>query len=267
MKTTITRYIGKCPICEGDFKLTLDRNMVHHGYERLGHGSIVGDCRAVGAPSYEWSCDISKVYRSEVEARLTHAEQWLARLQSGEITELLHTEYPGAKLENIVKGDPKWPRILRTCIAQTESKVEALTCEIARMTRLIEAWVRRPLRTVEEFESGGTAERNAKRAAREAEKAAKVAAKIASYQKRLDTAVRKKTTSTIADIFESAPRQLRDLTGCSREQAFVMLDRTHVFAAFGLDLAADDRHSGPNGSMLSSMRYSKKDIEWPASLK
>lgn len=45
---TVTRYVGKCPICEGDFKLTTDaihgnfgdgQKMVHHGYQRPGDGS------------------------------------------------------------------------------------------------------------------------------------------------------------------------------------------------------------------------------------
>ena len=67
---TVTRYVGKCPICEGDFKLTTDaihgnfgdgQKMVHHGYQRPGDGSgIIGDCYAVGRPAYEESCDVTR---------------------------------------------------------------------------------------------------------------------------------------------------------------------------------------------------------------
>jgi hypothetical protein len=47
----VTRYIGRCGVCEGDYKL-LSGRLVHHGYRRPGHGYIVGDCFGVARLPY-----------------------------------------------------------------------------------------------------------------------------------------------------------------------------------------------------------------------
>lgn len=271
-KNTVTRYIGKCPICEGDFKLTADKRMVHHGYQRPGHGSIEGDCRAVGEPPYEVSCEVTKMYRGGLMAHVERCEAWLRKAFAGEVMELHYTPaWPrNAPTTLVRKGDETWPKVLADHMRDTESDIRYTGREIERLTRLVDVWEPRSLRTVEEDEAAAREVKDAAKAKRVADKEAKLVAKIASYQKRLDTAVRKRNPRTIADIFESAQRSLRDMVSCSRSQALAMLGRDHVFAAFDLDPAAGDSYNGPNGKALLNMRTSdwdKSDFTWPEGLK
>ena len=43
---------AECQVCERTQALTKDGVLVHHGYERPGHGWIVGDCFGVGHKPY-----------------------------------------------------------------------------------------------------------------------------------------------------------------------------------------------------------------------
>lgn len=268
-KQTVTRFIGKCPVCEGTYKLTADKRMVHHGYERPGWGHIVGDCFAVGYESYEVSCLATEKYLAQVRALLAARLETLGNLKSGRTKKLSVTIWRGGKRdsEEIGPKDPRWERTRENAISDLAREVEQIRKEITRLTGLIDAWAPQALRTVEELEGLNAAERKAKSDKRAQDKAAKVQAKVESYQKRLATAIKNKTASTIADIFDSAQRQLRDMTGCTRAEAFAMLDRNNVFLAFGLDLTRDDHYSGPNSDVISRMRYTKKsDFDWPKDL-
>lgn len=257
---TVTRFVGLCPICEGEFKLTVERRLVHHGYQRPGWGSIVGDCFAVGAPPYEISCEITKTYRSLVEVKKARAEAWLGRLKRGEVSEL-----PIGRRRMVTPTSPEWPSALSMAIMEAEGAVSAAGKEIERVSGLIDRWVLRPLRTVDEMAGATKAQRDAKTAKLAAARATKLAEKVASYQRRLDTAVRNKTPSTIADVFESAPNKLQDMAKCSRAEAFALLNRDHVFTAFDLQLSPP--HWSTNDRRLGEMRYNfDKTFVWPAAL-
>jgi hypothetical protein len=57
---------GTCPVCFRNIKLTDDQKMVHHGYERPGHGYIVGDCFTVKTYlPYELSAEGTKAFISQ----------------------------------------------------------------------------------------------------------------------------------------------------------------------------------------------------------
>ena len=269
----VTRFVGKCPICEGEFKLTAGHSMVHHGYKRPGDGAIEGDCRAVGYDPYEISCEITKIYRNDMQSALASELSYLARLQAGEIASITVLEYVsfsvGKVSKTYSKGDDMFARALRTEIAQSESIITTVKREIARLTKLIDAWTLQPLRTVEEFEAPKAAAKAAAKADRAALKAEKLAKKIAFYQKRLDSAVAKRKGWAVADIFEAAQGSLRNDFGFTVENAISALDRNHVFTAFGFDVAAHYM-TGIN----NSLRYawyefadaSRPNPTWPASL-
>lgn len=265
---TVTRYIGKCPICEGEFKLTADKKMVHHGYTRPGHGSIEGDCLAVGHDPYEISCEITKVYRAAVEESKAKSMAFLARLQSGAVKSLTSRTWNGKGMDQQVvnEGETGFTYLMRTTISGVESEIRTLDREIARLTGLIDAWTLQPLRTVEEFEGPKAAEKAAKAAKRVADKAAKLADKIASYQKRIDSAVAKRKPWIIVDIFESAQRSLCCDFGFNRADAIPALERNHVFTALGFDLAA--RYSdAPNANLRYTWyEFSDNRPAWPAGL-
>jgi len=56
---------GTCQACFRLIALKGER-MVHHGYERPGHGYIVGDCWGVGAKPYELDVSVTKTWLAEV---------------------------------------------------------------------------------------------------------------------------------------------------------------------------------------------------------
>lgn len=217
---TVTRHVGICQICEGEHKLTTDafpslgifgqqHKVVHHGYKRPGHGSIEGDCAGVGEVPFETSCEATKKYRGSVAAGRALQALRLAALRSGEVTELhVRSWQRNASVEVVRAGDDMWPRELASKIREVEHHVAELDREVARLDAMVARWAPLPLRTVDEFEAPKRDAKAAAKAKREQDYQAKTEGKIASYKKRLAVALKNHTTSTIADIFESAPRQL-----------------------------------------------------------
>lgn len=283
---TISRFVGTCQVCAATHKLTTDmfpslgifgtgHKLVHHAFTRPGDGEIHGGCYAVGRPAYEESCDTTREYLADViRPRHAYAVAYLARLTSGGVTEIREPSWRRGEPPTVCTvGNPSWALTLRAEINKTEHQIRGLADEIKRLEAMISDWVARPLRTIEEFEAPARAERDAAKAKRTADRQARTDAKIASYRKRLATAVRKRTASTIADIFESAPRQLAD-RGLSRAQAFEAIGSAHVFAAFGLDPTQGCDFRTPNGDIVGAMRNGTYDaatrtwapLAWPASL-
>src|SRR5262245_23090079 len=97
--TNVTRYVGFCPICEGDFKLVpkagrisgdkvSEHALVHHGYRRPGTGSIHVDCFAVGWLPYELSKEVCERWRDRRQAQLDAATETLRMLQDPALASL-----------------------------------------------------------------------------------------------------------------------------------------------------------------------------------
>lgn len=283
---TVTRYVGTCQVCAAVHKLTTDmfpslgifgtgHKLVHHAFTRPGDGEIHGGCYAVGCAAYEESCDTTREYLERV-IRPQHATaiHYLARLTSGDVTAILVPSWRRGEPPAMCSvGNPAWALTLRGEISATEHQIRGLADEIKRLETMISDWVVRPLRTIEEHEAPARAERDAAKAKRTADHQARTEAKIASYRKRLATAVRKRTTSTIAEIFDSAPRQLAD-RGLTRAQAFAALGSPEVFAAFGLDPTQGCDFRTPNRDIVGAMRNGTYDaatrtwapLAWPAGL-
>jgi len=283
---TVTRFVGTCQVCAATHKLTTDvfpslgifsvgHKVVYHAFTRPGDGSgIHGGCFAVGRPAYEESCETTREYLEVVGSMHARACDYLARLTSGQVTEIREPSWRRGEPPTVCTvGNPSWALTLRGEINKTEHQIRGFSEEMTRLQLMISGWVARPLRTVEEYEAPARAERDAAKAKRAADHQARTDAKIASYRKRLATAVRKRTASTIADIFDSAPRQLAD-RGLSRAQAFAAIGSPEVFAAFGLDPTQPCDFRTPNGEIVGAMRNGTYDeatrtwapLAWPASL-
>jgi hypothetical protein len=179
--STVTRYIGICPVCEGEYRLHRQR-MVHHGYKRPGHGSIQGDCPGVGYPPYELSTEGTEVYLIGIVDQLDKANYWLQRLQSGDVQELnrqvnKYSRYEAPQFEKLTPADGwKFKDELQQRIKEAERRVDGLTREQNRCRSLIQNWRERPLRTLEEVvevEATAKRERSAVRDAQRAERQAK----------------------------------------------------------------------------------------------
>lgn len=152
MTNTIkTKTVGLCAICVRDIAVRKGI-LVHHGYQRPGHGFIVGDCRCVGQAPYELSCEPLRPYLVSLQARLTTAEERLARMKAGEVTELHVLDVYGRNMTAIRADDPNtsyaFERELKSRIWRDERHIKDLTAEIARIEQLIASWKLMPLRTV-----------------------------------------------------------------------------------------------------------------------
>lgn len=190
--TTSTRYIGNCQICEGDQKLHNGR-MVHHGYQRPGHGTIVGDCPGVGGVPYEVSCDLVKSYKRGVKIQLLILKDRLADLKEGRVSYLTQVERHGSwgtigqnvVIEFIagVTEPYRWQRALESATWGVESNVRHCEREIERCERRIAAWKPLPIRTVEEEQVKADGEKAARKAVRDAARAARAAKYAASKAK------------------------------------------------------------------------------------
>lgn len=280
----VTRYVGVCQICEAEHRLTTDafpslgvygteHKVVHHGYQRPGDGQIHGDCDGVGEVPFEVSCEATKRYRAAIAVRRELSAARLGQLRRGVVAELHVPSWRRGEPAKVVRvGDVTWSLELSNKIGEVEREIRGADAEIARLDAMVARWVASPLRTVEEHEAPKRDAKAAAKLKREQDYLARTEAKIASYVKRLATARKNHTTSTIADIFESAPRQLGD-RGLTRAQAYEAIGHADLFAAFGLDTTLGCDFRGPNSEIVAAMRYGRWDptaqrtvYEWPATL-
>lgn len=176
---TVTRYVGNCQICERDQKLHAG-TMVHHGYQRPGHGSIVGDCPGVYAPPYEVSCERLKAYREQVFATLLSVRIHLRRLREGRITRIVvEPRWRGQTAIEYVAGVTApwlWECTVEQEAQSAEYRARRLEREIERCDKRTAAWAPAPIRTLEE-ETAKLATAKAERAAVVAQQRAERAAK------------------------------------------------------------------------------------------
>lgn len=193
---TSTRWLGECQICEKEHKLADAASMgdlvlVHHGYRRPGHGSIVGDCPGVGYLAYEQSCARLKDYRTNLEFRLAGARGRIVVLREGgaeRVSRMWRQPDGRQKLETLEKhaADPvEWAQAVRHSISCLESEVRQLEGEIRRVEARVARWAVKPLRSVEEairHEDGQRAIRAAARAEARAARETKAAATRARQQ-------------------------------------------------------------------------------------
>lgn len=278
---TSTRYIGYCPCCTRVIKVR-DEKLVHHGYERPGCGYIVGDCYGVNRTPHELSDGLAREFQAKLAGYLQNKEVALAELPN-RTKFVVRGKYLGNmawEKKVLIKGECpeyEWDTAYRNAEYELKCEIRSLKSEVDRLQKLIDTWVLKPLTTVEEEIASKREAKAARDAAKAMKKTEKINATVAGYQKRIDVAVRNHTTSTIADIYQSAPRKLRDLVGwgaINNQQALVMLERDHVWKAFGLmnaDGSLPERGDwqDPNSvtRKLSNMGHiEKKDQVWPEGL-
>lgn len=298
-----TRYIGFCPVCERRSKVR-DGKLVHHGYERPGHGFIEGDCFGVHRPPHELSDETALAYLIEViRPQIDQTERALAQLPSADV--LYKSVYVregwgdgGYQLRAVRRNEVterEWRSLYDTNQRRLERTLEVLGDERDRLEGLVETWQREPLETVEEEQAAKQAAKAERERVAQDKREAKMADMVVRYQKRLDSAVRTRNLNTIAEIYDSSRVKLmaasgREATGevdrrgrrvsryrIDEQQALALLDRDRIWRAFGLvSGGAYLSPREPEGKeILSAMRstgygYAKpgdaRYVEWPPEL-
>jgi hypothetical protein len=229
-----TRYIGFCPICEGDFRLHKGK-LVHHGYKRPGTGYIEGDCIAVHRDPYEVSCEVVKEYRLGLQSGLDGLRARLEELKSGTVTHIRVTRlFRGnwMRLPEILYDDysigvtPEyvWSNVLQTRIRELQYEVLNYENEIKRCMRLIDGWAPKPIRTLEEDAAAKKAEVESRRLAREQVRQKMLAEKAARKAKSDALAAERKA---IADGFRDKFIELAKNPEANREAALKLAHEMH----------------------------------------
>jgi len=266
-----TRFIGFCAACERRIKVR-DKRLVHHGYERPGHGYIVGDCYGVDRAPHELSDAVAVGFLTQViQPTLRH---WEARATflgeephqpptldfaltdpenrwgpaKGPLGNVKTAPRTFAQMSSNRELDPAlyaagystnrhlWNGILKQERSKALAHLADLKREETRLTTLISTWKLLPLETVEEE----MAQKREAKAARETklatERDAKLAAALDSLLKRIDSAVKNRNPHSLEDLFENGYRKPREVSKytLSRQEILRRLDRDHVWRAFGL---------------------------------
>lgn len=197
-KETVTRFVGNCQWCEGDFKLFTvkpgattiahdDLRMVHHGYKRPGHGSIVGDCPGVSELPYERSKALVEQLLGGAEVHLAQHREHLRLLKAGKIDRITRQEWSydtrgGTKPKLYVQAeveDWQWRDVLDKETRETERAVDFWNSQVTHFQKRVSNWKLVPARSFEEI-AEVEREKRADRDLRVAEKRAARDAKIAA---------------------------------------------------------------------------------------
>ncbi len=262
---TSTRYLGFCPVCQGDFKVR-GGALVHHGYRRPGIGYIVGDCPGVGFPPFETSTAACEAYlKSHVLPAIRSAENRIGLLTRPDgpprltfdhydlaqrrVLRAPHSRIPetiqltrseadalAAQLPSWDRHRYSWEERLREAIETTEKQLRFWESERARMDGLVASWQPRPLRTVEEEVAKATEARTEREQRKTAERELLMAEALVSLQQRIDSAVTHRRPETLESLFSDGYRKLETLSRyeLKRNDVLRLLDRDHVWRAFGL---------------------------------
>jgi hypothetical protein len=118
--------------------------LVHHGYKRPGHGSIVGDCTGVGGLPWERSPEGAKL---SLEDNMARSDYYADRVLNGCFRLDVEERNPTTgKTETvwIFKDDPRWPEADRKQRLADERVLQALWsdwfCSIPWLRAAIREW-------------------------------------------------------------------------------------------------------------------------------
>jgi hypothetical protein len=166
-------YVGECQICERTQKLR-GKLLVLHGYRRPGWGWIEGECPGVGHLPYELSCDQCVVYRSRAVEHVKSLTRRLTEIERGEATIKAYkqntryaqwsVDYPAFGRKPIEEhdfqpGEEHYEKFRAAAEHRTRQSLKMVLDDIDRLTKRIDNWVLRPIRTVEEEEQSHRAKR------------------------------------------------------------------------------------------------------------
>jgi hypothetical protein len=134
---------GTCPVCFRNVKFSGSGTMVLHGYTRPGYGMTEGRCPGVGYPPFELSVKGVVAYLEQLVLMVTEEEARLAKLRSGDVTELV--VFRNRRSERITPENRNWDAYIKAEIMQTERNLQMFKKQKEEFTLLKTNWVERPL--------------------------------------------------------------------------------------------------------------------------
>ena len=146
---------GTCAACFRNIKIVRrgepatgeNTAMALHGYNRPGHGYIIGKCWGGNHEPYELGCTATKVMLRAGNERVASLQKYLDSLSSPDLVEFNERQWWGgdSKPKVIRKGDLLWEYTLRDHIKTTEQKVKQAEHERDIYKWLVENWQVREL--------------------------------------------------------------------------------------------------------------------------
>lgn len=145
---------GTCAVCFRNIKLiqkvNQDAVMAVHGYNRPGHGYIIGRCWGGEYPPYELSSKATELVLKDHERRLIVAKARLKELQSDKLKEFNENEFnPNATTRRMVVkselGPDLWAYSLRKHIDRAEREADGVEVYMKIFRWLVQNWKVRDL--------------------------------------------------------------------------------------------------------------------------
>ncbi len=130
---------GTCGVCGHEQKLKNGKTLVLHGYQRPGHGYIVGDCFGVGYQPWEKSKEAVVDYIKALEKMLKQRTEQLGKFENGEVKSL-HVKDRSGKIVQIAPGDKGWEAAVNGNIQNLKNEIRYIGQDIAMYEGRVEKW-------------------------------------------------------------------------------------------------------------------------------
>jgi len=131
---------GTCPCCFRNVKMHEGR-IVLHGYNRPGHGYIIGRCFGVGYEPYERSTKGTENILEVVKSGLEGCKARLEALRSETYRESFRERKKYMRgYVDVDYGEPGWDRARKLAIEEADRDVRRHESDVRFFTEQIEAW-------------------------------------------------------------------------------------------------------------------------------
>jgi len=129
---------GTCGVCGGEYKL-IAGHLVHHGFQRPGHGYIVGDCFGVGYQAWEKSKQSVVDYVKALGKMATDMEAKLKKFQDGEIKSINGEDRQGKKIV-YTPSHENWDKQVKGAMSALSRDIEYIHRDVEMYKGRLEKW-------------------------------------------------------------------------------------------------------------------------------
>ena len=131
---------GECQICQRRHILDSRGNLVLHGYQRPGHGYIVGDCFGVGHPPWEVSSDALAMWIERLKAQSEQAAKDAVKVSKLTTIDVNRGSPRNPRMVTLTKGDPSFEGVLDQRVRDLKQTSKWLADDAKRETQRLKTW-------------------------------------------------------------------------------------------------------------------------------
>jgi hypothetical protein len=131
---------GECQICQRRHILDSRGNLVLHGYQRPGHGYIVGDCFGVGHPPWEVSSDALATWIEQLKAQSGQLAQEADRTTKLTTINVNRGSERNPKIVTLTKDSPSFVGEIEKRVRALKQQSKWLADDATTATRRLKTW-------------------------------------------------------------------------------------------------------------------------------